>query len=146
MVLILWGEVNYFWKYLRRNLLEPSFLLDSNENVTMWICNIFLLVRTISSKRIMSRPMVFSVTIKIIVSAVIAFGHAKQRPIAIVLIRWKPWWDQLVTWASYVFDDRTVDITFLPIYHAAISTVCRVVIMLKWSQVAIRKTCKTKYM
>ena len=35
----------------------------------------------------MGRPMVFSVTIKIMVSAVIAFGRAKQRPIAIVLIR-----------------------------------------------------------
>ena len=34
----------------------------------------------------MGRPMVFTATIKIIVSAVIAFGHAKQRPIAIVLI------------------------------------------------------------
>ena len=51
----------------------------------MWICNIFLLVRTISSERIMGRPLVFTATIKIIVSAVIAFGHAKQRPIAIVL-------------------------------------------------------------
>ena len=35
----------------------------------------------------MGRPKVFSVTIKIIVSAVIAFSHVKQRPIAIVLIR-----------------------------------------------------------
>ena len=34
----------------------------------------------------MGRPMVFTATIKIIVSAVIAFGRAKQRPIAIVLI------------------------------------------------------------
>ena len=33
----------------------------------------------------MGRPMVFTATIKIIVSAVIAFSHAKQRPIAIVL-------------------------------------------------------------
>ena len=52
----------------------------------MWICDIFHLVRTISSERIMGRPMVFSVTIKIIVSATIAFSRAKQRPIAIVLI------------------------------------------------------------
>ena len=28
-----------------------------------------------------------------------------------------------MTWASHVFDDRTVDITFLPIYHAAISRI-----------------------
>ena len=80
----------------------------------MWICNIFLLVRTVSSERIMGRHMVFSVTIKIIVSAGIAFSHAKQRPIAIALIWWKPWWDQLVTGASLVFDDRTVDVTFPP--------------------------------
>ena len=35
----------------------------------------------------MGRPMVFSVTIKIIVSATIAFSRAKQRPIAIVFVR-----------------------------------------------------------
>ena len=52
----------------------------------MWIC-IFLLVRTVSSERIMGRSMVPSETIKIIASAVIAFSRAKQRPIAIVLIR-----------------------------------------------------------
>ena len=34
----------------------------------------------------MGRSMVFTATIKIIVSAVIAFSHTKQRPIAIVLI------------------------------------------------------------
>ena len=47
----------------------------------------FFLVRTISSERIMGRPMVFSVTIKIIVSATKAFSRAKQRPIAIVFVR-----------------------------------------------------------
>ena len=35
----------------------------------------------------MGRPMVFSVTIKIIVSATIAFSRVKQRLTAIVLIR-----------------------------------------------------------
>ena len=35
----------------------------------------------------MGRPMVFTATIKIIVSAVIAFSHTKQRPIAIVLVQ-----------------------------------------------------------
>ena len=63
--------------------------------------------------------MVPRVTIKIIVSAVIAFSRGEQRPIVIVLIWWKLGWDQLVTWVSHVFDDRKVDVPFPPINQAA---------------------------
>ena len=47
-----------------------SLLLGSNKNVTVWIKNIFLLVRLSSSQRIMGRPFFGRVTIKIVKGAV----------------------------------------------------------------------------
>ena len=46
-----------------------SLLLGSNQNVAVWIKNIFLLVGPICSTRIMGKPIFAHVTIKIIKGA-----------------------------------------------------------------------------
>ena len=52
-----------------------SLLLGSNENVTMWINNIFLLVGPIFPQRIMGRPMLSCVTVKIVIKAGQVLSH-----------------------------------------------------------------------
>ena len=98
-----------------------SLLLGSYENVTMWINNICLLVGLISSLGIMGRPMHPCVTVKIVIKAIRQPTQREQRSIPILRVRWKLGRDHLVTRVSHVFDDRTVDITFLPINQTAIS-------------------------
>ena len=109
------------WSICVQEFVIMSLLLGSNKNVAMWIRNIFLLVGLICSQRIMGRPMVSCVTVKIVIKATRALTHIEQRSIPILLVRWKLRGDHLVTWVRHVFDDRTVDITFLPINQAAIS-------------------------
>ena len=46
-----------------------SLLLGSNKNVTMWINNIFLLVGPIFPPRMMGRPTLSFVTVKIVIKA-----------------------------------------------------------------------------
>ena len=52
-----------------------SLLLGSNENVTMWMNNIFLLVGPIFPQRIMGRPMLSCVTVKIVMKAGQVLSH-----------------------------------------------------------------------
>ena len=55
-----------------------SLPLGSNKNVTVWINNIFLLVWLFSSQRIMGRPMLRCVTVKIVIKAMRALGEDHQ--------------------------------------------------------------------
>ena len=64
-----------------------SLLLGSNKNVTMWIEYIFLLVGPLCSERIMGRPMVPCVTVKIVIKATRVLTHIEQRSIQIMLVR-----------------------------------------------------------
>ena len=106
-----------------------SLLLGSYENVTMWINNICLLVGLISSLRIMGRPMLSCVTVKIVIKTIRQPTQREQRSMPILRVRWKlegrdhlvTKVSHLVTKVSHVFDNRTVDITFLPINQTAIS-------------------------
>ena len=61
------------------------------------------------------------ITIKIVIKTIRALAQIEQRSIPLVVVRWKLKRDHLVTKVNHVFDDRTVDITFLPINQAAIS-------------------------
>ena len=98
-----------------------SLLLSSNENVAVWINNIFLLVWLICSEGIMGRPMLPCVSVKIVIKAIRALPQREQRSIPILVVRWKLRRDHLVTEVNHVFDDRTVDITFMPINQTAFS-------------------------
>ena len=109
------------WRIWVQEFVIMSLLLGSNENVAMWIRNIFLLVGIICSQRIMDRPVSPSVTVKIVIKATQVLTQREQRSIQILLVRWKLRRDHPVSWVSHVFDDCTVDITFLPINQAAIS-------------------------
>ena len=52
--------------------------LGSHKNVTMWINNTFLLVWLCSSQRIMGRPMLPCVTVKIVTKAMRALSQIGQ--------------------------------------------------------------------
>ena len=109
------------WSICVQEFVIMSLLLGSNKNVAMWINNIFLLVGTICSQRIMDRPVFPCVTVKIVIKAIRELTQREQRSIPILLVRWKLRRDHPVSWVSHVFDDSTVDITFLPINQAATS-------------------------
>ena len=64
-----------------------SLLLSSNENVAVWINNIFLLVWLICSEGIMGRPMLPCVTVKIVIKAIGALPQREQRSIQILVVR-----------------------------------------------------------
>ena len=108
------------WSIWVQEFVIMSLLLGSNKNVAMWIRNIFLLVGLICSQRIMGRPMLSCVTVKIVINVRRGHSQIEQRSIPI-LGCWKFGRDHLVTWISHLFDDNTVDITFLPINQAATS-------------------------
>ena len=109
------------WSIWVQEFVIMSLLLGSNKNVAMWINNIFLLVGFICSQRIMDRPVSPCVTVKIVIKAIKELTQREQRSIQILLVRWELRRDHPVSWVSHVFDDCTVDITFLPINQAAIS-------------------------
>ena len=61
-----------------------SLLLSSNENVAVWINNIFLLVWRICSEGIMGRPMPPCVTVKIVIQVKQGLTRREQRSIPIL--------------------------------------------------------------
>ena len=109
------------WSICVHEFVVMSLLLGSNKNVAMCINNIFLLVWPIFSEGIMGRPIISCVTVKIVIKATRVLTHVEQRSIPILSVRWKLRGDHFVTWVNHVIDDRTVDITFLPINQATIS-------------------------
>ena len=61
-----------------RGFITMSLPLGSNKNVTVWINNIYLLVWLCSSHRIMGRPMLPCVTVKIVIKAMRALSQIEQ--------------------------------------------------------------------